>query len=495
MPENHPKISVFLCHASPDKPLVRELYQRLCAEDWVDPWLDEEKLLPGQDWDIEIEKAVEDSGAVMVCLSGNSVTKEGYVQKELRFVLNIAYEKPEGSIFIIPVRLDDCDVPRRLGSWHYVDYFPSDAQKNRAFQKILDSLKACHGKKPPAPVVTLDPDISGHVETHPPQARPAHAGPPEQARMQPAEQTPGLAGEQERLLKIARDASLKPGQRAEAADALDALGWQPDDLNQFVHIPAGKDHAAFWIGKYPVTNAQYERFLQAEDFENKRLWRGFPKFDQACQKMDGDWAGEGWKWFMANAKVDEMSGRRLIQPRDWQDKRFGINRRCVPVVGISWYEANAYCCWLKEHWEDEELGFSSANPDLHPRQIRLPLEREWEGAAGGKEPERRFPWDLNGKATEKVEDILQRANVEESRIGRTTPVWMYPLGASPAGVWDMAGNVWEWQANFWDKENNLLALGGGSWYDIERLARMSFRGYDPPEHWSDYNGFRVVVPS
>src|SRR5688572_30088243 len=100
------KLRVFLCHASQDKPIVRDLYKRLTAEDWIDPWLDEEKILPGQDWNLEIEKAVEDSDAVIVCLSNNSVSKEGYLQKELRKVLSIADEKPEGTIFIIPLRFD-----------------------------------------------------------------------------------------------------------------------------------------------------------------------------------------------------------------------------------------------------------------------------------------------------------------------------------------------------------------------------------------------------
>ena len=94
------KLRVFLCHASQDKPIVRELYQRLLAEGWIDPWLDEEKLLPGQNWDLEIEKAVESADAVIVCLSNNSVTKAGYIQKELRKILDVADEKPEGEIFI-----------------------------------------------------------------------------------------------------------------------------------------------------------------------------------------------------------------------------------------------------------------------------------------------------------------------------------------------------------------------------------------------------------
>src|SRR5512139_3937288 len=99
------KLSVFLCHASQDKPVVRELYQRLLAEGWIDPWLDEEKLLPGQDWNIEIEKAIEAADVVIVCVSSTSIAKEGYVQKELRKVLDIALEKPEGEIFVVPLRL------------------------------------------------------------------------------------------------------------------------------------------------------------------------------------------------------------------------------------------------------------------------------------------------------------------------------------------------------------------------------------------------------
>ncbi len=138
---SEPKLSVFLCHSSHDKPIVRELYLRLLGESWLDPWLDEEKLLPGQDWDLEIEKAVEKAHAVIVCLSKNSVTKEGYIQRELKFALDIALEKPEGTIFIIPLRLDDCELPRRLRSWQYVDYFPQDHRK-RAYQRLTQSLHA-----------------------------------------------------------------------------------------------------------------------------------------------------------------------------------------------------------------------------------------------------------------------------------------------------------------------------------------------------------------
>jgi hypothetical protein len=142
MPESR-KLRVFLCHASQDKPTVRELYQKLAAEGWIDPWLDEEKLLPGQDWDLEIEKAVEAADAIIVCLSGTSISKEGYVQKEIKVALNYALYRPEDTIFIVPLRLDDCSVPRHLSTIQYIDYFPLE-RKEWAIQRLFQALKIRH---------------------------------------------------------------------------------------------------------------------------------------------------------------------------------------------------------------------------------------------------------------------------------------------------------------------------------------------------------------
>ena len=133
-------LRVFLCHYSVDKPTVRELYQKLSAEGWIDVWLDEQKLFPGMDWNLEIERAVEEADVIIVCLSSNSVTKEGYVQRELKYALDIALEKPEGTIFVIPLRLDNCEPPRRLRGWQYADYFP-ESLRPWAYQRVLESLK------------------------------------------------------------------------------------------------------------------------------------------------------------------------------------------------------------------------------------------------------------------------------------------------------------------------------------------------------------------
>jgi hypothetical protein len=132
---NPGKLMVFLCHGSEDKTTVRELYSDL-REDGADPWLDEKNILPGQDWDTEIRTAVRKSDAILVCLSATSVSKEGYVQKEIRFALDVADEKPDGTIFVIPVKLGECDVPHRLGRWQWVNYF-----EEGGYEKILRALR------------------------------------------------------------------------------------------------------------------------------------------------------------------------------------------------------------------------------------------------------------------------------------------------------------------------------------------------------------------
>ncbi|HMB24614.1 MAG: cell division protein FtsZ [Chloroflexota bacterium] len=136
LPITETSMQVFLCHSSNDKATVRKLYQRLQNEKNIKPWLDEEELLPGQQWDLEIRRAVRNSDAVIICLSHSSVNKEGYIQKELRFALDIADEKPEGTIFIIPLKLDDCDVPERLRSWQWVNYY-----EEGAFERLIKSLR------------------------------------------------------------------------------------------------------------------------------------------------------------------------------------------------------------------------------------------------------------------------------------------------------------------------------------------------------------------
>ncbi|MBK6645956.1 MAG: toll/interleukin-1 receptor domain-containing protein [Anaerolineales bacterium] len=113
-------LKVFLCHASTDKPKVRELYRYLKRRG-INPWFDEEHLVGGQDWQVEIPKALATSDAIIICLTKNSVDKEGYIQKEIKFALDKALEMPEGRIFLIPVKFEECEVPFTLSRYQWVD--------------------------------------------------------------------------------------------------------------------------------------------------------------------------------------------------------------------------------------------------------------------------------------------------------------------------------------------------------------------------------------
>jgi nucleoside phosphorylase len=131
------RLQIFLCHASADKTTVRELYRRL-LHDGYKPWFDEEDLIPGQRWEIEIPKAVRASDAIVICLSQKSISKSGYVQKEIKFALDVADEKPENIIFVIPCRLEECEVPERLKPFHWVNLFQENGYSGllRALESV-----------------------------------------------------------------------------------------------------------------------------------------------------------------------------------------------------------------------------------------------------------------------------------------------------------------------------------------------------------------------
>src|SRR5262249_21252125 len=129
-----PVLKAFLCHSSADKQAVKRLYKSL-KDVGHDPWLDVVSLLPGEDWEAAIKKAVANSDVVIVCLSKAAVSRRGFAQKEIKLALDVADEQPEGRIYIIPARLEECTVPDRLSKWQWVDLFEADG-----YEKLLASL-------------------------------------------------------------------------------------------------------------------------------------------------------------------------------------------------------------------------------------------------------------------------------------------------------------------------------------------------------------------
>jgi len=272
------------------------------------------------------------------------------------------------------------------------------------------------------------------------------------------------------LVETMQSAAPPARARRQAGLVLGRLGWRPDDLDALVEVPPGRflygDERKrreisyrYWIGKYPVTNAQYARFVEDGGYEEQAWW------DQ-----------EGWAWC-------ERGGRE--QPRYWDDAKW--NNPIFPVVGVTWFEARAYCRWLEARWragERDAVSLPEGYTVPEGYAVRLPTEEEWERAARGADG-RVYPW---GEGFE-----VERANTKESESGGTTAVCTYPQGVGPEGVWDDAGNVWEWIVSRWEPGSGLWVLRGGSWADGGSLARCAFRSRINPDFWNLNLGFRVVL--
>lgn len=145
---------IFLSYAKEDADVARRLHGRFTREGFQS-WMDEHNLLPGQDWNSVVLGAIRRSKAFLVLLSRHSVGKTGYIQREIREALEVAERLPEGRVFIIPLRLDDCDVPERLQKWQWIDF-----NTKTGYARVRESLIRHAGVQPlkrkaPAPETTL----------------------------------------------------------------------------------------------------------------------------------------------------------------------------------------------------------------------------------------------------------------------------------------------------------------------------------------------------
>jgi len=293
------------------------------------------------------------------------------------------------------------------------------------------------------------------------------------------------------LLATMQETTLPPRTRAGAGAVLDELELENEtallgELSTWIRIPGGADDGCdLWVGQYPVANLQFKQFIAAGGYENPDWW-----------------SGDGWKW-----RTTEHQGYRgkepVTRPEYWQDPR--LNRNGYPVVGVSYYEAEAYCRWLTAllggEIEVDEVDEAAhlLVADLLPgkaREVRLLTDDEWTRAAGGEEKDR-YPWDApNSPATKDERAILARANTNEAGLGGPTPVRMYPLGAGrPHGLMDMAGNVWEWLVSEHKDYKGARVLRGGSWYFNQDYARCAARLWYFPYFSSNLIGFRLASPA
>lgn len=124
---------VFISYAKEDYDFAEKLFIYLSENGFI-PWLDKQRLLPGQQWDFEIKKGLREANYVILLLSDNSVQKRGYVQREFKLALKFYEEKLEDDIYLIPLKINKCIVPESLSSFQWIEI------ENYSFDSILQSL-------------------------------------------------------------------------------------------------------------------------------------------------------------------------------------------------------------------------------------------------------------------------------------------------------------------------------------------------------------------
>lgn len=225
-----------------------------------------------------------------------------------------------------------------------------------------------------------------------------------------------------------------------------------DEFSGMVRVDEGLSHdgdpiPAFLIDKHEVTNREFFAFVSAGGYREKKFWPNEMSIK-----------GVSLSWDSAMKSFVDKTGIQC--PRFWSGGKYSEGKEDHPVIGISWYEALAYARW--------------AGKDL-------PTEDQfWLAAKGGTE--RLYPWG---------DDALTPHLRANFGYEGTAPVASYPLGVSPFGCFDMAGNVREWLRDE-NLQDGLFAIVGGSWKDPFYMFEPGHKEYFEPDFSGDYIGFRCV---
>lgn len=263
----------------------------------------------------------------------------------------------------------------------------------------------------------------------------------------------------------------------------------------------------FWISQSTITNAQYAEFVADHGYSQPQFWQKAAAVNRWQSGTTMDWESLGWRQ----------------KPFDYGDP---FNLKNHPVVGISWYEADAFSNWLQHGWQ--KSGFLKPNA-----KIRLPSEIEWEKSARGglKIPDSPFIIDASSLSQVSKMDFKMIQNQAAKRIyswGNESPVGKanyneeaanqfeqapnfagcFQNGASPYGCLDMCGNVWEWTCSLHQhfpyhpmdgreteeiKLYQTVALRGGAfWNEADKMRVVSRVGRSPNSR-SDSYGFRICI--
>jgi formylglycine-generating enzyme required for sulfatase activity len=420
---------IFLSYSRKDENLMQQIKQQFVGAG-LSVWTDEGIEPDTRSWKRAIQKAILNTASV-ACVLSPDAAESRWVQEELDFAE--LHDKP---IFLIMARGDEkSSIPFGFAAHQWVDIRETDNYDSQMSHLIecIEIRIAADFKEKTRPPIERKPTTKPYRRSSSPLT------------------TQAVLEAVQTLLLPPFDWCYIP----EGDVVLEDGGYVPKiGQKQQVH--------AFHIAKYPLTNAQFAPFIEYGGYDNPLYW-----------------TDAGWK---------HKEKEAWTKPRFWRDRRFMGDDR--PVVGVSWYEAMAYCNWLNARIELTD-------------QISLPTEQQWQRAAQGND-QRVFSWGNEWDA--------QRCNhsTEDYRSTQTNRVTYYQSGASPFGVMDMCGNIEEWclteyytgsdnpedaVAQSPDQQHIWRCLRGGAWYDLVTGSfRVAFRDFDNPYYGLSGGGFRIVYP-
>ncbi|MDB9543535.1 SUMF1/EgtB/PvdO family nonheme iron enzyme [Microcystis aeruginosa CS-1036] len=449
-------IQIFLAHASEDKPAVLALYNRLKQAGYK-PWLDKKDLIPGQIWRDEIPKAIKASQIFLACLSGKSANKQGYIQRELRIALDTLGEMLPGTIFFIPMRLEECEIPDlrmsevglNLRDIHRLDYWEEDGFEQ--LERAITHQFKLEPEEPKQPVIV-----------------------PEEPK-QPVIVTPPLSVFNFEIVRVnAKGEQIKKESKQSQ--------YFSEDLGngitlEMVAIPGG----TFTMG---TEDEEIERLVKKFNWDGFRWERPQHRVTVSSFYMGRYPITQAqWKAIAATAKIDI----------DLETNPSNFKGDELPVERVNWYQATEFCKRLSRETK---------------REYRLPSEAEWEYACrAGTTTPFYFGETITGELANYRASNTYAEEAKGEFRKQTTPVGQFPPNAF--GLYDMHVNVCEWCADTWhdnydgaptdgsawieNGDDNRSPPRGGSWYHHPLSCRSAYR-YGINRRGNNFSsfGFRVV---
>jgi len=463
------KLRVFLCYGLQDEWIVRRIHERLLREkEWIEPWLAEENLLAGQNRESKLEEALKSMDLVLLCLSSPSLKQEGNFQREINLVVDLAKEKPEGSIFVIPILLDDCELPQILQSRQPVKFSGSEVALGQAYERIYKSMRT---KFELVPGNTVEnPSIH--------KVRPT--------------QPEGFADLVNLTFGGFSFVKIPKGKFIMGSRASNNLSGDDEHPQRPYEIPNN-----YWITCFPVSNEQFSEYAVSTRRRDvlPKDWK--KKLDQPIVNVSWHEVGEYTKWLNKIFKKEIPNGLvfRLPTEAEWERASRGD-------LGAEWP-------WGNENLDDF---LDSGRPELLARLKRENQldEKKYSNNfadyfANASKPK---PSGVGADPEKSALDLIKMRLDELRRSTELADVGTFsPVTDSPYDVADMIGSIWEWtQSLYWpypydvdDGREDLEASG-------ERVIRGSFvprserfsvrsakRGHATPDRKEPYLGFRIIV--